>query len=45
LDPTTHLLYLVGARFGPLPDSAAAGTGRRRPPVLPNSFTLLVVGR
>jgi DNA-binding beta-propeller fold protein YncE len=44
LDPTTHALYLVGAKFGPLPDSAS-GTGRRRPPVLPNSFTLLVVGR
>jgi YVTN family beta-propeller protein len=45
LDPTTHTLYLVGAKFAPLPDSAAPGTGRRRPPVLPNSFTLLVVGR
>jgi YVTN family beta-propeller protein len=45
LDPTTHMLYLVGAMFGPLPDSASSGTGRRRPPVLPNSFTLLVVGR
>ena len=44
LDPTTHTLYLVGAQFGPLPDSGS-GTGRRRPPVLPNSFTLLVVGR
>jgi YVTN family beta-propeller protein len=44
LDPTTHVLYLVGAQFGPLPDSAP-GTGRRRPPVLPNSFALLVVGR
>jgi YVTN family beta-propeller protein len=44
LEPTTHMLYLVGAQFGPLPDSAP-GTGRRRPPVLPNSFALLVVGR
>jgi DNA-binding beta-propeller fold protein YncE len=44
LDPTTHMMYLVGAQFGPLPDSAP-GTGRRRPPVLPNSFALLVVGR
>ena len=44
LDPVTHRLYLVGANFGPLPDSAS-GTGRRRPPILPNSFTLLVVGR
>jgi YVTN family beta-propeller protein len=45
LDPTTHMLYLVGAKFGPLPDSATSGNVRRRPPVLPNSFTLLVVGR
>lgn len=45
LDPATHLLYLVGAKFGPLPDSAASGNVRRRPPILPNSFTLLVVGR
>ena len=45
LDPTTHVLYLVGAKFGPVPDSAASGNVRRRPPVLPNSFTLLVVGR
>jgi len=44
LDPTTHMLYLVGAQFGPLPDSAP-GTGRRRPPILPNSFAVLVVGR
>jgi YVTN family beta-propeller protein len=44
LDASTHMLYLVGAKFGPLPDSTP-GTGRRRPPVLPNSFSLLVVGR
>ena len=45
LDPTTHKLYLVGAQFGPMPDSATSGSARRRPPVLPNSFALLVVGR
>jgi YVTN family beta-propeller protein len=45
LDPATHTLYLVGAKFGPIPDSATPGNPRRRPPILPNSFSLLVVGR
>jgi YVTN family beta-propeller protein len=45
LDPATHTLYLVGAKFGPIPDSATPGNPHRRPPILPNSFTLLVVGR
>ena len=42
LDPTNHRVFLVSARFGPVP----AGTpGRGRPPVLPGSFTLMVVER
>ncbi len=40
-DPRTHRLYTVSAKFGPVP----AGAGRRRPPVLPGTFTLLVIGR
>jgi DNA-binding beta-propeller fold protein YncE len=40
LDPTNHRVFLVSAKFGPAP----AG-GRGRGPVLPDSFTLLVVER
>jgi DNA-binding beta-propeller fold protein YncE len=40
LDPTTHKLFLVSAKFGPPPD-----TGRGRGPVLPGTFTLMVVER
>ena len=37
LDPNTHRLFLVSAKFGPAPD------GKGRPPVLPGTFTLLVI--
>jgi DNA-binding beta-propeller fold protein YncE len=40
LDPTSHRIFLVSAKFGPAP----AG-GRGRGPVLPDSFTLIVVER
>jgi DNA-binding beta-propeller fold protein YncE len=40
LDPTTHRVFIVSAKFG----SAPAG-GRGRPPVLADTFTLMVVGR
>ena len=40
LDPTTHRVFLVSAKFGAVP----AG-GRGRPPVLPGTFSLLVVER
>jgi hypothetical protein len=40
LDPTTHRVFVVGAEFGP----ARAG-GRRRPPMLPGSFKLMVIER
>ena len=40
LDPTNHKVFLVSAKFGPAP----AG-GRGRAPVLPNTFSLLVVER
>jgi len=42
LDPTNHRVYLVSAKFGPVP---AGGKGRGRPPVLPGSFTLMVIER
>jgi DNA-binding beta-propeller fold protein YncE len=42
LDPTNHRVFVVSAKFGPVP----AGTpGRGRPPVLPGSFTLMVIER
>jgi DNA-binding beta-propeller fold protein YncE len=41
-DPKTHRVYTVGARFGPMP-AAAGSTGRRRPPMIPGSFTLVVL--
>jgi hypothetical protein len=40
LDPTTHRLFLVSAKFGPAP----AG-GRGRPPVLPGTFSLMTIER
>jgi len=40
LDPLNHRVFLVSAKFGPPP----AG-GRGRGPVLPGSFTLLVIER
>jgi DNA-binding beta-propeller fold protein YncE len=39
LVPATRTIYTASARFGPVP----SGAGRRRPPVLPGTFTLLVV--
>ena len=40
LDPATHRVFLVSAKFGPAP----AG-GRGRGPVLPGSFTLMTIER
>jgi DNA-binding beta-propeller fold protein YncE len=39
LDPANHRLFLPSAKFGPVP------AGGRRGPVLPGSFTLLVIER
>lgn len=44
LDPKTHKLYLPTAAFEAAPASAPA-TSRARPNMLPNSFTILVVGK
>ncbi|HKW10470.1 MAG TPA: hypothetical protein VJO33_08820 [Gemmatimonadaceae bacterium] len=43
LDPRSHRLYLVSAQFGPTPTESTAANPRRRPPVVPGSFTLLVL--
>jgi DNA-binding beta-propeller fold protein YncE len=40
LDPVTHRIFIVAAKFGPAP-----GGGRGRGPVLPGSFSLLVIER
>jgi YVTN family beta-propeller protein len=42
LDPKTHTLYLVTARFGERP-AATAENPRPRPPILPGTFVVLVV--
>ena len=39
LDPTNHRVFVVSAKFGPVP------AGARRGPVLPGSFTLMVIER
>jgi DNA-binding beta-propeller fold protein YncE len=39
LDPTNHRVYLVSAKFGPVP------AGGRRGPVLPGSFALMTIER
>ncbi|MGA9342288.1 MAG: YncE family protein [Rhodanobacteraceae bacterium] len=44
LDPTTHRIYLSAATFGPMP-AGDHGQGHKRPPLVPDSFTILVVGR
>jgi DNA-binding beta-propeller fold protein YncE len=40
LDPTSHRVFLVSAKFGPAP-----ANGRGRGPVLPGTFALMVVER
>ena len=42
LDPASHRIYLPTAQFGPEP--TPGGEGPQRPPVLPNTFKLLVYG-
>jgi DNA-binding beta-propeller fold protein YncE len=40
LDPTNHRVFVVSAKFGPVP-----ANGKGRGPVLPGSFTLIVIER
>jgi DNA-binding beta-propeller fold protein YncE len=44
LDPKTHQIYLVTAKFGPPPASTASNP-HPRPAMLPDSFMVLVVGK
>ncbi len=44
-DARTHRLYTVSAKFGPVPADASGANSRRRPPMIPGTFTLLVVDK
>jgi DNA-binding beta-propeller fold protein YncE len=44
IDPKTHDVFLVTAKFGP-PPAATADQPHPRPTILPNSFEVLVVGK
>jgi len=43
IDLKTHRVFLVTAEFGPMPANPQPGE-RRRPPMIPGSFSLLVFG-
>jgi YVTN family beta-propeller protein len=43
LDPKSHKVYLVTAKFGPAP-APTAEQPRPRPPMIPDSFEVIVVG-
>jgi len=44
VDPETHKVYLLAAEYGPAPEPKE-GKKAGRPPVLPDSFHVLVVGK
>jgi YVTN family beta-propeller protein len=43
LDPASHRIYIASARFGAVPAESTATNPRRRPPMIPGSFVVLVV--
>ena len=45
LDRELHRLFTVTARFGTAPAQATPENPRKRPPILPNSFELIVLAR
>jgi DNA-binding beta-propeller fold protein YncE len=45
MDHAAQKLFTVTARFGPAPAQATPDNPRKRPPILPNSFVLLVFGQ
>ena len=45
VDPTTHRVYVVGAKLGPVPAESTAANPRRRPPIVPGSFMVMVIER
>jgi DNA-binding beta-propeller fold protein YncE len=44
IDPKTHQIFLVTAKFGP-PPAAAQGQPHPRPTIVPDTFEVLVVGK
>lgn len=44
LDPATHRVFLVTADFGP-PPAATSAQPHPRPPIMPNTFVVLVFGK
>jgi len=45
LDEKTHELFLVTAQFGPRPAAPTPDNPHQRPPILPGTFEVLVVGK
>jgi len=43
IDPATHRIYIASAKFGPVPTDSTAANPRRRPPMLPGTFSVIVV--
>ncbi|MGH7603287.1 MAG: YncE family protein [Gemmatimonadaceae bacterium] len=43
IDAATHRIYVVSAKFGPVPAESTATNPRRRPPIVPGTFTVMVV--
>jgi DNA-binding beta-propeller fold protein YncE len=45
VDPRTHRVYLLAAEYGPAPAPKSGEKKAGRPPVLPDTFHVLVVGK
>jgi DNA-binding beta-propeller fold protein YncE len=43
LDPASHRIYVVSAKYGPVPAESTATNPRRRPPIVPGTFMVMVV--
>jgi len=43
IDPATHRIYVAAAKFGPVPAESTATNPRRRAPMLPGTFSIVVV--
>ena len=43
LDPTTHRIYQMAVEYGPAPAPATPGGRAGRPPIVPGSFSLLII--
>ena len=43
LDAVTHKVYMVGVEYGPTPPAQPGQTRPPRPPIIPESFSILVI--